>query len=173
MKWQLESRRIDEVYPNVKNPRRMDKEQAEALENSIKKFGLCAPIVLNGSGTIIGGHQRVNTMRAMGYEFVDVYVSQSHITQEEEEELSILLNKISGEWDSDILANCWDGEDLLRYGFSPKELGLEADEERKKPPRKFTLTIQCEDEIQLELIEEQVAQLIEQCEGVRYKVKIK
>ncbi len=173
MKWQLESRSIDEVYPNVKNPRTMDKEQAQALENSIEKFGLCQPIVLNGSGAIIGGNQRVATMRALGFEFVDVYVPQSPLTQEEEEELGIILNKISGEWDFDILANDWELASLIEYGFSPKELGLEPDEERKKPPRKFILTIQCEDEIQLELIEEQVAQLVEQCEGVRYKVKIK
>ncbi len=172
MKWNLESRKISEVYPNVKNPRSMGKRQAEELEVSLKKFGLCQPIVLNSEGTILGGHQRVRAMRALGHIDVDVYVPTSPLTQEEEEELSIRLNKNIGDWDFDLLANHWEPEKLLEWGFCMEELHLEALPEPQEAPKKFSLTIMCPDQSQLELIEKQVATIVKDFDGARYKVKV-
>ena len=173
MKWSLETRKISEVYPNVKNPRQMGKRQAEELEVSIKKFGLCQPIVLTQEGTILGGHQRVRAMRAMGHDIVDVYIPDSPLTQEEEEELTIRLNKNIGDWDFDLLANHWEPEKLLEWGFTMDELHLESLPEQEDAPKKFSLTITCPDQSQLELIEKQVATMVQDFSGARYKVKVK
>ena len=40
------------------------------------------------------------------------------------EELNIRLNKNTGEWDWDILANDWEVDDLLAWGFTEEELSI-------------------------------------------------
>ena len=172
MRWKLETRKIEEVYPNVKNPRTMGKRQAQELEVSIRKFGLCQPIVLNSNGLIIGGHQRLQTLRALGYVDVDVYIPCALLTEEEEKELSIRLNKNIGEWDFDLLANHWEPENLLEWGFSMQELELEELPAAKHPPKKFTLTIHCTNHEELDQVEGVVAKLVTQFDGARYKVKV-
>lgn len=125
MKWSFEKRSIEDIYSNEGNPRRISKRQAQELENSIRKFGLCQPIVLNHNGKIIGGHQRFRSLRALGYDTVDAYIPSSPLTKEEENELSIRLNKNVGDWDFDVLANNWNPESLCEWGFTQEELGID------------------------------------------------
>lgn len=125
MKWNHEKRKLEDLYPNVKNPRKIGKREAKELKNSIDKFGLCQPIVLSSTGTIIGGHQRVKMLRALGYDSVDVCIPESPLTEKEEEELAIRLNKNLGTWDYDLLANHWEPEELLEWGFSSDELSID------------------------------------------------
>ena len=40
------------------------------------------------------------------------------------EELNIRLNKNTGDWDFDILANEWDVENLIDWGFDAEEFGI-------------------------------------------------
>lgn len=173
MKWKLEHRKIQEVYPNAKNPRKLSKHQAQELKNSLKRFGLCQPIVLSHDGTIIGGHQRVLTLRALGYDSVAVYLPESPLTQEEEEELAIRLNKNVGDWDIDLLANHWEPEKLLEWGFSMEELHLESIPGQTEDPKKFSINISCTDQDQLELIEKHIADIVNDFSGAKYKVKVK
>lgn len=172
MKWKLETRKIEEVHPNVKNPRNMGKRQAQELEVSIRKFGLCQPIVLNTDGRIIGGHQRLQALRALGYDHVDVYIPVIPLTEEEEKELTIRLNKNIGVWDDDLLANHWEPEELLAWGFSMEELQVESVPHQKNPPKKFTLTIHCLNQEQLDEMEGCVIKMVSDFTGSRYKVKV-
>lgn len=173
MKWILEQRNICEVYPNVKNPRRLGKRQAQELKKSLERFGLCQPIVLSQSGIIIGGHQRVHLLRSLGYDTVDVYVPETALTQEEEEELAIRLNKNLGEWDIDVLANHWEPEKLCEWGFSMEELQLESIPGQTEEPKRFSITISCTDQDQLEMIESHVQSIVNDFSGAKYKVKVK
>jgi ParB-like chromosome segregation protein Spo0J len=128
MKWKLEKRKITELKEYGKNPRQLSKKQAEHLEQSLERFGQCEPIVINTCGTIIGGHQRIRTLRKLKAKEVDVYVPEETLSEKQVEELNIRLNKNVGDWDFDILANCWDTEDLLKWGFDAPELGLDIEE---------------------------------------------
>ncbi len=125
MDWNLQKLKIDEVFPNEQNPRRISKRQTKELKESLRKFGLCQPIVVNDSGKVLGGHQRLKLLRSLGYTTIDVYVPSQSLTQEEEEELSIRLNKNVGDWDYDILANSWDPEKLCEWGFTAPELDID------------------------------------------------
>jgi len=40
------------------------------------------------------------------------------------EKANIVANKAGGSWDFDILANEWDAESLIEWGFEPGELGI-------------------------------------------------
>ena len=175
MKWQTETRKLNELSKWNKNPRKITKKQAEQLAQSIGKFGLCQPIVVNADGTIIGGHQRFAILKKLRYESVDVTFPDCQLTEEEASELALRLNKNGGEWDYDILANQFDVEDLLAVGWECEDLGLAVDpladsNQEKKTPCKMTITFQSVDDLQE--AENKISAIVDTYPGAFYKVKI-
>ena len=83
------------------NPRTITKDAMEGLTNSIKRFGLVEPIVVNtrgGKNTIIGGHQRLKALKKLKQkEAICITVSA---TKAEEKMLNVTLNNpaIQGEF---------------------------------------------------------------------------
>jgi ParB-like chromosome segregation protein Spo0J len=141
MKWSAETRKIKDLVENPKNPRRLAKDQGDQLRSSIEKFGLCEPIVINPDGFVIGGHQRLKTMKKMGYKDAEVYVPERALDDAEIDELTIRLNKNVGEWDFEMLANQWDMQMLLATGFTSTELGIDIDlipdkKQKEREPKK-------------------------------------
>ena len=142
MEWTLKKVKIKELKPNKKNPRRLCKNDADQLKRSIEKFGVCEPLVVNKDNTIIGGHQRVKTLKALGHDETEAYVPNEILSDEEADELCIRLNRNHGEFDYDILANEWEFDDLIDWGFLPDELGwgisddekIAEEEEKEKCP---------------------------------------
>ena len=123
MNWKFETRKINQIKPWSKNPRRITKQGMEQLDRSISKFGLPEPIVLNTDGTIIGGHARMKVLQKQGVGEIFCAIPERKLTGKELEELNIRLNKnIAGEFDFDILANEFDGENLIDLGFNKQEL---------------------------------------------------
>ncbi len=127
--WQTEKRKLSDLLPWERNPRQLTEAQAEHLEESLTKFGLVDPPAINTDNVIIGGHQRRNIMGLMkeygnGAE-IDVRVPSRTLTDREVEELNIRLNKNTGSFDVDALANNFEVDDLLDWGFEPFELGIE------------------------------------------------
>ncbi len=106
------------------NPRKWSKEAEEQLQESIKRFGLVDPFVVNATpermNILIGGHFRLTIAKKLGIREVPVvYVSIPDI--EKEKELNIRLNKNTGEFDWDILAR-FDEAFLGSVGFTSEEL---------------------------------------------------
>jgi len=124
MKWKLEKRLIKDLRQHARNPRKLEKHDAEHLKASIKRFGQCEPLVINSDDTVIGGHQRMRTLQKLGYKEVDVYVPDEPLTDREVDELNIRLNRNNGSWDFDMLANAWELDDLFDWGFTEGEFGL-------------------------------------------------
>lgn len=176
MRWAVEKRNIKSLTINPKNPRRMTKDQASHLKESISKFGMCEPIVINTDGTVIGGHQRLSTLKKLGHKEVDVYVPEAKLSEEEASELNIRLNRNTGEWDFDILANNWDASDLVQWGFTTQELHIEMvnSEESKEDGscRKASMHITFADETQLQEAENRISVIIDEFPGASYKKKV-
>jgi DNA modification methylase len=110
---------IKDLNPAAYNPRKLTKKQGDDIRQSLDRFGFVDPVIVNSNperhNVIIGGHQRVKIWELMGNETVPVfYVS---LDESSEKELNVRLNKNSGEWDWDILANEFDTEDLKSWGF--------------------------------------------------------
>lgn len=120
--WTLETRKIKDLKSHHKNPRKLSKHDAHHLQRSIEKFGLADKPAINFDGTIIGGHQRIAILKRMGEKEVEVYVADRQLDQKDVDELNIRLNRNAGEWDFDILANEWEMDDLLDFGFTLEEL---------------------------------------------------
>lgn len=123
-----ERRALKDLVPFAKNPRFLKKEGYEALKKSLEKFSLAEIPVINTDNTIVAGHQRIRILKilnAKNPDFeIDVRVPNRTLTQKEFEEYNIRSNKNVGEFDIDILANEFDINDLLSWGFSKDELGL-------------------------------------------------
>ena len=120
------------------NPRQLTKDQYQNLKDSISRFGLVDPIIVisnkDRKNIIVGGHQRVKVAKDMDIEFVPVL--EVDLTYEKERELNIRLNKNTGEWDMDILANNFDMEELIDFGFNDEDLKIFNEEHWKEPVQK-------------------------------------
>lgn len=114
---QIEKKQVAELKEAEYNPRKNlkpgDKEY-EKLKRSIKEFGYVEPVIWNKrTGVVVGGHQRLKVMKDLGYTEVDCVIVD--LDEKKEKALNIALNKISGEWDNDLLANLL--KDLDRTGY--------------------------------------------------------
>ena len=126
----IERIEINKLQPATYNPRQITKKQYNDLKESIDKFGLVDPIIVNKDMTIIGGHQRYKiwTEKAKESKMDDITIPcvVLDLSKEEEKELNIRLNKSGGEWDMDLLSN-FEIEELKDWGFKEIELGLNID----------------------------------------------
>ena len=108
------------------NPRQLKKDQYKNLKDSITRFGFVDPIIINTNkkrkNIIVGGHQRVRVANDLGIKKIPCI--ELDLTLEKERELNIRLNKNTGEWDYDALANYFDVDQLVEWGFSEAELGF-------------------------------------------------
>lgn len=125
IKWTLQTKKIKTLIPFHKNPRFINEGDFKQLQTSIAKFGLIDKPIVNTDSTIIGGHQRIEALKANGVKEVECNIPDHLLTPEEIEELCVRLNKNTGEFDYDILANEFNMEHLLEWGFNEKELGLD------------------------------------------------
>ena len=149
IEWHNETRLIGDLKDHEKNPRVLTKDQMKQLKASFKKFGYCEVVAINLDNTILAGHQRTRTMKIlkMDKKPIDVRVPNRMLTPEECDEYLIRSNKNTGEWDYDMLANQWDVDKLIDWGFTEEELSyknptnVEAEDdgfEEELPPEPFT-----------------------------------
>lgn len=120
-----------------------DKEY-EKLKKSILTFGYIDPIIVNKQGhVVVGGHQRLKILQAMGHKTVDV--SLVDLPLDQEKALNIALNKTGGDWDlpklQDLLAELQETDmDIELTGFDDLEienlLSSVLDGEEEKPAKK-------------------------------------
>lgn len=132
--WTIATVNIDDLIPHSKNPRSLSKEDCAQLRKSIAKFGLIDLPVVTKDNRIIGGHQRLNMLKEMNVREVQCWVPTfDDLTEQDIDELNIRLNKNQGEWDWDILANEWDINDLVEWGFKDEDFDESKPEKKKKP----------------------------------------
>ena len=78
---------------------------------------------------------------------MECWYPSRELDEKEVEELNIRLNKNTGDWDFDVLANEFEMGDLLDWGFTEIDLGLYPEDEEKgttnEPSYKKPNTIVC------------------------------
>ncbi|MCK9578970.1 MAG: ParB N-terminal domain-containing protein [Methanoregula sp.] len=115
---------VSELKPASYNPRTWSKEQAANLKESINRYGLVDPLLVNSApnrkGIVIGGHFRLAVIKELGIKEVPVvYIDIPDI--EKEKNLNVRLNKNTGSFDWDLLAD-FDEVFLKDVGFSSEEM---------------------------------------------------
>jgi len=121
LQWKTEKRKLSELSPAPYNPRQATAKQTKDLAKSLERFSLADPIVINADNRIIGGHMRYYVLKGKGVEEVDVRVPSRKLSEKEERELSLRLNKNLGEWSYDKLAE-FDKDILKEVGFTSEEM---------------------------------------------------
>ena len=126
MQWQTLP--LGQLRPAAYNPRKAlkpDDKEYQKIKNSIQEFGYVEPIIVNFDMTVIGGHQRLTVLKDLGYTEAQCVVL--HIEDEGKvKALNIALNKISGEWNEQLLADLL--VDLQDAQFNLDLTGFEAPE---------------------------------------------
>ena len=142
------SKDIDSLIFAEYNPRQLTKDQYKHLKDSIDRFGLVDPIIVNKNkdrkNIIVGGHQRVKVAKDMNIK--EVPVLEVDLTYDRERELNVRLNANTGEWDTDILANMFDIDELQDWGFDDIDLKIDdvkLDEEEKPKKEKMIECPEC------------------------------
>lgn len=126
----LQTLPISKLKPATYNPRKAlkpgDKEY-EKIKASIQNFGFADPVVVNKQTgyTIVGGHQRVTVATDLGY--TEVPCAIVDLDLDHEKALNVALNKITGEWNKELLADLIEELDASEFdvgftGFDPPEI---------------------------------------------------
>src|SRR3989338_3720002 len=115
---------VNVLKPAVYNPRKWDESAKSQLKKSVSKFGMVDPIICNNApkrkNIVIGGHFRLEVAKELKIETVPVvYLNIPDI--QKEKELNLRLNKNTGEFDWELLAEFNEGF-LSSVGFSSEEL---------------------------------------------------
>ncbi len=125
--------KINEKNPNELieadyNPRQLSEKAYEELKQSLENFGFVDPVLINKNkdrkNIIIGGHQRVKVAKMLNIKKVPCL--ELDLSEQQERELNVRLNKNTGDWDWDMLANNFDTDQLLEWGFAEQELGVDS-----------------------------------------------
>lgn len=131
----LEKIKITEIIPSEYNPRKITETEYNKLAESINEFGFVDPIIINlNNNHIIGGHQRydvllnthisnhtqyeeLNLIRLgdIGWIFPDTDLTIKNTDYEKA--LNLVLNKISGEWDTDKLEDIFNDLNLNDFNL--------------------------------------------------------
>lgn len=123
IEWHLEIWNIDRLKPYKKNPRIITEDGINSLKCSFDEIGFAQPININTNGTILSGHARYEQLKFEGVREVEVYLPDRLLTPKQEEAVIIRMNKnVAGNWDFEKLANEFDFNDLIEWGFSDNEL---------------------------------------------------
>lgn len=128
----MEIRRVllSTVKPYENNPRIND-EAVNAVKESIRQCGYCAPIVVDENLVILAGHTRHKALTQLGgHETCEVCVV-SGLTEEQKRKYRILDNKTNeiAKWDWALLNKELEGLDFegFDFGFDIPELAEEAE----------------------------------------------
>ena len=137
--WKNSRMKLSDLKPWERNPRQIEGDQAARLLESFDAFGQVIPISVGPEGQVYNGHQRLSVLQAEhgpDYE-LDVRVSSRRLSQKERERLTVFLHKgTTGDWDWDMLANEFEFEDLVDWGFDEGELiGFEQEPKEAPEPK--------------------------------------
>ena len=118
IEWKLQAWKISDLKPYDKNPRIITEKGLKQLGDSFDEIGFAQPVNINTDGTILSGHARILRLKEEKLTHVDCYVPDRKLTPKQEEAVIVRMNKnVAGTWDFDVLANQFEMDDLLKWGF--------------------------------------------------------
>lgn len=112
------SRKVSELVPYEKNPRKISEEAVNAVAESIREFGFKNPILIDKNNVIVAGHTRRLASLKLGLEEVPCVVVDD-LTPQQIKALRLADNKTNeySLWDNKILLEELEGLDDIFTGF--------------------------------------------------------
>lgn len=163
---------INKLKPYKKNAKKHNKEQVEQIAESIKRFGIVQPAVIDKDNVVVIGHGRILGAKKAGYKtFPCVYADT--LTDEQIKALRLADNKLNeSAWDFEML----DSElvdisevDMELFGFdsdmSDEDITKEIEKEVIfKTKEKHLVIITCKNKKETEKVKKEIEQLGYNCE---------
>lgn len=116
-------RKISELIPADYNPRKITDKEMQDLTDSINKFGIQEPALINitksRKNIIISGHQRIKAAKSMGKKIFPCI--ELNLTKAKERELNIRMNKNTGSFSMELLNEFFSEIELIEWGFEDWE----------------------------------------------------
>lgn len=154
---QIEMIGLDKLQKNPKNPRIIKDEKFKKLVKSIKEFPQMLnyrPILYTDDMIIACGNMRYEACKEIRLKEVPA-INVTGLTQKQVKELIVKDNIPFGEWNWSELANDWDTDLLIDWGFDETQFGLGLDNDNNKTDgnndgidlkETFKIEIDCKDE---------------------------
>lgn len=101
---EIKTMKVSEVVLSPRNPREITAMEFAGLKDSIRRFGLVEPLVMNKRNNhVVGGNQRLKAIKELDFKTVEVVVVD--LDDMQEDQLNITLNNkgIQGEYTEDVL----------------------------------------------------------------------
>jgi ParB-like chromosome segregation protein Spo0J len=124
----VETLSVDALVPYARNARTHSEAQVAQIAASIREFGFCSPVLIDGQGGIIAGHGRVMAARVLGLAEVPC-IRLGHLSDIQRRAYVLADNKLAlnAGWDESLLALELsalriDDFDLILLGFDQREL---------------------------------------------------
>lgn len=176
--------KLSTLKTDPSNPRKIDEKDFEQLKKSLQTFPRMMelrPIVIDETGTVKAGNQRLKALKELGYkEIDDLWVKKAiDFTPQQLREFMLKDNDHAGEFDWEILKDDWDSKELVDWGIANHS--TLPDQEPEPPPPgqeqvSFTKTktafikIVFKTPKQLQKAESEVKLLLEKYKGANYSV---
>lgn len=116
-------KKIDELKPYAKNPRKND-DAVEYVANSIKEFGFTVPVVIDKKNVIVAGHTRYKAAKRLGIEDIPCIIA-SDLSAKQIKAYRLVDNKTQelSSWDYskliEELTGLIDDIDMTKFAFAP------------------------------------------------------
>jgi hypothetical protein len=125
---------INEIKPNLNNPRIIKDIKFKQLVKSIQDFPQMLelrPIVIDENNMVLGGNMRLKACIEAGLTDVPV-IHANNLSEEKKKEFIVKDNVGYGEWDWDDLANNWDAQELTDWGLDIPNFDTEGFADKNK-----------------------------------------
>ena len=127
MKVEIKELPIGKIRTNPKNPRFIKDDKYKSLLKSLKDFPemkSIREIVIDEDYIILGGNMRYKAIKELGEKTAQVKIV-SGLTEKQKQEFIVKDNQPYGSWDMDLLANDFELNDLLEWGFDEADLDID------------------------------------------------
>ena len=119
--------KLKDLNPSEYNPRKIAPEELEKLKKSITEYGYIEPIIWNETTkNVVGGHQRLKVLSKIIKPDEEIDVVVINVSSDKEKALNLALNKISGEWDNELLKDLM--QELQDANFDMELTGFDENE---------------------------------------------
>jgi len=154
LQWNTVQKRVDDLVPQVINPRSITDKQMSDIKKSLEKYNLVEIPAIDFSGKILAGHQRIKGLQLLGRgkEMIDVRIPNRELTEDESKQYLIASNSLGGDWDFELLKS-FDLDILTDAGFDDMQLAKFWDEDKELETDNFDV------EKELEKIKEPTTKL--------------
>ena len=165
------NKRIDELIPYEKNPRKND-EAVKYVAESIKAFGFKVPIVIDKNNVIVAGHTRYKASKKLKLTEVPCIVADD-LTDEQIKAYRLADNKVAekADWDFELLDSELDelfDFDMTLFGFeddTKEDFTLDGLDAEPNDDNVYTINIRFDNHNDFDKCKSQIEPIVENFGG--------